>query len=186
MLKSGAIGLTLFILLSAGSSLWAIAPIAIAQVSHASDMATHGVGNGDRQFLQQAANDGAAEVSLAQLALTQASAQQTRQLAQQLLDDHMQIDRELVTLANLKQDAEPAKPPATANDTQQQLEGLHGNDFDRAYVDDMVQSHQRAVELFAKTARNSTDPDIRHFAQTKLPILQHHLALARELADHDR
>lgn len=186
MLKPGAIGLTLFTFALAGSSLWAIAPIAVAQVSHASDMTTHGVGNGDRQFLQQAANDGAAEVSLAQLALTQASTQQTRQLAQQLLDDHMQIDRELVTLANLKQDAEPANPPAAANDMRQQLEGLHGNDFDRAYVNDMVQSHQRAIELFAKTARNSTDPDIRLFAQTKLPILQHHLALARELADHDR
>jgi putative membrane protein len=146
-------------------------------------MATRGVGNGDRQFLQQAANDGAAEVSLAQLALKRASTQQTRQLAQQLLDDHMQIDRELATLANLKQDAEPAKPPAAASDVQQRLQELHGDDFDRAYVSDMVQSHQRAVELFAKTARNSTDPDIRRFAQTKLPILQHHLALARALAD---
>lgn len=185
MLKPGAIGLTLFIFALAGSSLWAIAPVAIAQVSHASDMAARGVGNGDRQFLRQAADDGAAEVSLAQLALKQASAQQVQQLAQQLLDDHMQINRELVTLANLKQDAQPARPSAAANDEQQRLQGLNGSDFDSAYVNDMVQSHQRAVELFAKAARNSTDADISHFAQTKLPILQHHLALARELADHD-
>lgn len=185
MLKPGAVGLTLFIFALASSSLWAISPIAHAQVNHASDMATRGVGNGDRQFLQQAANDGAAEISLAQLALKQAESQQVRQLAQQLLDDHMQTNRELVTLANLKQDAQSTEPSSTAADVQQQLQGLHGNDFDRAYVNDVVQSHQRAVELFAKTARNSTDPDIKQFAQAKLPILQHHLALARELAGHD-
>ena len=186
MLKPSAVGLTLFTLMLAGSSLWAVTPIATAQVNHASDMATHGVGNGDRQFLQQAADDGAAEVSFAQLALKQAKSQQVRQLAQQLLDDHMQANRELVILANLKQDAQPANPPSAANEAQQQLQALHGDDFDRAYVTDMVQSHQRAVELFSKAARNSTDPDIRHFAQTKLPILQHHLTLARELADHDQ
>jgi putative membrane protein len=186
MLKPGAVGLALFTFVLAGLPLWATPSMVTAQVNHASDMTTRGVGNGDRQFLQQAADDGAAEVSLAQLALKQAGSQQVRQLAQQLLDDHMQANRELVTLANLKQDAQAANPPPAANEMQQQLQGLHGGDFDRAYVDDMVQSHQRAVELFAKTARNSTDPDIKHFAQTKLPILQHHLVLARELAGHDR
>lgn len=185
MLKPGAVGLTLFTLALAGSSLWAISPIAHAQVNHASDMTAHTLGNADRQFLQQAADDGAAEVSFAQLALKQATSQQVRQLAQQLLDDHMQANRELVTLANLKQDAQPAQPPASANERKQQLQDMHGADFDRAYVEDMVQSHQHAVELFAKAARNSADPDIKHFAQTKLPILQHHLALARGLADHD-
>jgi putative membrane protein len=186
MLKPGAVGLTLFTFALAASALWAIPPIALAQVNHASDMTARGVGNADRQFLQQAADDGVAEVSFAQLALKQAKSQQVRQLAQQLLDDHMQANRELVTLANLKQDAQPANQPSSANDMQQQLQRLQGDDFDRAFVADMVQSHQHAVELFAKAARNSTDPDIRQFAQTKLPILQHHLAMARELADHDR
>ena len=183
MLKSGAFRTTLLTMAWAGSSLWAISPIAIAQVNHASDMTSRGVGNGDRQFLQQAADDGAAEVSLAQLALKQAKSQQVRQLAQQLLDDHMQANRELVTLTNLKQDAQAAKAPSSADDLQKRLQALQGDDFDRAYVNDMVQSHQRAVELFSKTARNSSDPDVKHFAQTKLPILQHHLAMAQQLAD---
>ena len=184
MFKPGAFGLTLLTVTLAGSSLWAISPIAIAQVNHASDMTSHNLGNGDRQFLQQAADDGAAEVSLAQLALKQAKSQQVRQLAQQLLDDHMQANRELVTLTNLKQDAQPAKAPLATNALEQQLEALQGDDFDRAYVNDMVQAHQRAVELFSRTARNSSDPDVKQFAQTKLPILQHHLSMARELADH--
>jgi putative membrane protein len=183
MFKPGAFGLTLLTMAVASSSLWAFAPMAMAQVDHASDMTARGVGNGDRQFLQQAADDGAAEVSLAQLALKQAKSQQVRQLAQQLLDDHMQADRELVTLTNLKQDAQAAKTPSSATGMEQQLRALQGDDFDRAYVNDMVQSHQRAVELFSKTARNSGDPDVKHFAQTKLPILQHHLAMAQALAD---
>jgi len=183
MLRPGAIGRTLFTLVLAAVVPWAMPPTAQAQVNHASDMATHGVGTTDRQFLQQAADEGAAEISLALLALKQAKSQQVRQLAQQLLDDHIQTNRELVTLTNLKQDAQPAKAPSADNDVQQRLQTLHGDEFDRAYVDQMVQSHQRAVEIFAKTARNSTDADVKHFAQTKLPVLQHHLALARELAD---
>lgn len=184
MLKRGAVGPAFLTLALAISTPWAISPMAHAQVNHASDMASHGIGNGDRLFLQQAADDGVAEIALAQLALKQGTSQQVRQLAQQLLDDHTQANRELVTLTNLKQDAQSANVPSAASEVQQRLQALHGDEFDRAYVDEIVQSHQRAVQMFARTARNSTDPDVKHFAQTKLPILQHHLALARELADH--
>lgn len=156
-------------------------PLALAhpQLNHASDMPAHGVHARDRAFLQQAANEGAAEVLLAQLALKQASSPSVRQLAQQLLDDHMQIDRELVRLTNLKQDAQPAVPSPAANEARTQLQGLHGPAFDHRYVNDVIDSHQRALAAFGAAARDSLDPDVKQFAQNRIPMLQHQLALAK-------
>ncbi|HEX7815106.1 DUF4142 domain-containing protein [Dyella sp.] len=152
-----------------------------AQVNHATDMASRGLGTKDRQFLQAAANNGAAEVVMAQMALQQAKSQQIRQFAQQLLDDHMQINRELVKLTNLKQDAQPAKVPAQDSEMQKKLHALHGSDFDQAYVADMVQAHQNSVIVFTRATQESSDPDVKHFATTTLPLLQHHLELAKGL-----
>ncbi|HEY9130645.1 MAG TPA: DUF4142 domain-containing protein [Dyella sp.] len=161
---------------------WPMALVAHPQLNHASDMPAHGVHARDRAFLQQAANEGAAEVLLAQVALKQASSPSVRQLAQQLLDDHMQIDRELVRLTNLKQDAQPAMPPPAANQKRTQLQGLHGPAFDRGYVDDVIDSRQRALAAFGAAARDSLDPDVKQFAQNRLPMLQHQLMLAKAIA----
>ena len=152
------------------------------EVTHASDMTNRAANQIDRQFLQQAADESAAEVAMAQLALRQATAVEVRQLAQQLLDDHMQMIRDMVKLSNLKQDAQPAKPTPKDQQQLQQLQAQHGKDFDHAYLHDMVQAHQDAVELYNKAARDGTDPDVKQYAQDKLPILQHHLSLSRKLA----
>jgi putative membrane protein len=71
-------------------------------------------------------------------------------------------------------------PPPTGIDPNQQevidrLSTARGRDLDRAYVDAPVKAHKVAVELFSTYARESDDPELKHFAQQTLPTLEEHL-----------
>jgi len=50
-----------------------------------------------------------------------------------------------------------------------------GADFDKAYVDMMVEDHKKDIAAFKKAAGSVSDNDIKNFATTTLPTLQKHL-----------
>lgn len=56
-----------------------------------------------------------------------------------------------------------------------------GNDFDRNYVEHLVNSHERSVELYEDAAEDASDPDIQAFARATLPKLQQHHATVERL-----
>lgn len=58
-----------------------------------------------------------------------------------------------------------------------------GDEFDREYVDLMVDQHERDVQLFQKTAKGAQDPDVREFASKHLGKLQAHLDRAKNLME---
>src|SRR5690606_2105183 len=58
-----------------------------------------------------------------------------------------------------------------------------GEEFDREYVDLMVDQHERDVQLFQKTAKGADDPDVRKFANQHLGKLQAHLDRAKNLME---
>lgn len=70
---------------------------------------------------------------------------------------------------------------ASAQRTMERLQGLSGADFDRAFVQQMVSDHKRAVADFQRAAARASDSDVRRFAQQTLPGLQEHLQQARTL-----
>lgn len=62
------------------------------------------------------------------------------------------------------------------------LERLKGAEFDRAYMQHMVQAHREAVQLFDRGSRDATDPQVKAFASSTLPTLRGHLESAQSLA----
>jgi putative membrane protein len=66
--------------------------------------------------------------------------------------------------------------------TKEQLEGLSGDKFDKAYMQRMVRDHEQAVALFQDEAKNGKDTDVRDLANSTLSALQEHLKQAREIA----
>jgi putative membrane protein len=61
------------------------------------------------------------------------------------------------------------------------LSGLSGRDFDRAYAEEMVQDHERAVKLFQKYQQESSNKELGAFAKQTLPVLEEHLQMAQTL-----
>jgi putative membrane protein len=134
----------------------------------------------DQTFVTKAAKDGQAEVELATLAQKKATSEQARSLASQLRTDHERANAELMEIARRKGiNVDPSSMP----DQQQvasKLTNLSGADFDRAYTDEMVQAHQRAVQLFEDVSHTGDDPDLKAFAAKVLPTLRHHLEMAQQ------
>lgn len=58
-----------------------------------------------------------------------------------------------------------------------------GEEFDREYVDLMVDQHELAVLLFQKHAKEAQDPDVREFAREQVGKLQTHLDRAKNLLE---
>jgi putative membrane protein len=65
--------------------------------------------------------------------------------------------------------------------TKDKLSKLSGNDFDRAYMADMVKDHVADVGDFQKEGSHGRDTDIKNFAEQTLPTLKDHLQQARSV-----
>jgi hypothetical protein len=63
----------------------------------------------------------------------------------------------------------------------QKLEKMNGAAFDRAYVDEMVKSHEKGVAEFERAAQSTTNTQLRGFVEKTLPVLRQHLEMAQQL-----
>jgi len=134
----------------------------------------------DNMFMLTAAQDGKAEVALAELAAKHATRADVKAYAEMLRGDHQKANTELTALASAKKVSLPADVSASQKTTMDKLSKATGAAFDRAYVTEMVTDHQKAVDLFTKAA-NSTDADVKAFATKTLPTLKMHLEDAKKL-----
>lgn len=61
------------------------------------------------------------------------------------------------------------------------LSGLSGKSFDRAYMEDMTEDHEKAVKLFQQYQQHGSNKELRAFAEQTLPVLREHLQMAQTL-----
>jgi len=133
----------------------------------------------DRHFVTKAADDGQAEVQLAQLAASQASNSEVRSFAQKLVDDHTAVNQELMGIASskgVKLDKDDAQ-----DRTYRRLAKKSGSDFDREFIEHMIDDHEKCIKMFEKASNDAKDTEIRGFASKHLADLKDHLARAQSL-----
>jgi putative membrane protein len=147
-----------------------------------SSKASPGLSAADAKFIKEAAAGGMAEVELGQLAAQKASSDQVKQFGQRMVDDHSKANDQLKQLASQKNIDLPQGPSAKHKATKAQLEKLSGDDFDRAYMADMLKDHKKDVADFQRESKTAHDPDIKNFAAQTLPTLQEHLKQAESIA----
>lgn len=136
----------------------------------------------DQEFLEQAAQNGHAEQSASQLALTKARNPQVKAFAQRMVDEHARVGNELESLAASKNYTPPDEPSLVQKGKEALIGGLSDETFDRRYVNQLgVEAHEATVRLFEEAAREARDPDVKAFATKHLPTLRDHLQAARAL-----
>lgn len=129
----------------------------------------------DSDFMKEAAVGGMAEVEMGKLAATKAANPDVKKFAQMMVDDHTKANNDLKALAAKKGMTLPTDLDSSHKSTMDDLREQAGADFDKAYVEEMVDDHEEDVSKFEDEAKNATDPDVRAFAQKTLPVLQKHL-----------
>jgi putative membrane protein len=134
----------------------------------------------DLEFAKKAAGDGMAEVKLGQLASQQAESAQVKQFGQRMVDDHSSANDKLRSIARQEGIDLPQGMRDQAQQAYNDLQSKSGHGFDQAYMDKMVEDHQKAVDLFQQEAQSGEDADLQSFAEQTLPTLQEHLDLAQK------
>src|SRR5262245_37479317 len=136
--------------------------------------------NPDMDFVIKATSGGELEIKASRVALAKASSEAVKKFAQRMIDDHTRAARELMDVASRK-----GFRPVPAM-TEKHLDvfvrlGKELKDFDAQYAASQVESHEEAVALFEKQAKEGKDADLKAFAEKTLPTLKEHLKLAQDL-----
>lgn len=136
----------------------------------------------DKTFVKKAAEGGLAEVELGQLATQKASSEEVKKFGQRMVDDHSKANDQLKQVAAQQHIDLPTEPNAKDKATKARLEKLSGEQFDRAYMNNMVRDHRKDVGEFAHEAKMGKDPAVKSFAESTLPTLREHLKEAERIA----
>ena len=135
----------------------------------------------DKSFADKAAMSGMKEVEASKAALQHASGADVKQFAQTMVDDHTKANEKLKDLAQSNGWTLPGDMDASMRKDVDALAMKQGTDFDKAYIAAMVKDHDMAVKLFGGEAQGGSNPQLKDFAKTTLPTLQHHQSMAKEL-----
>jgi putative membrane protein len=130
----------------------------------------------------KAAQGGAAEVKLGQLAADKASNQKVKDFGKRMATDHGKAGTELNTIAQKKSLQAPSDLTSEDQALYQRLNGLSGQAFDKAYMSEMVKDHQKDIAEFQREADSGKDSDVKSFASKTLPTLREHLQMAKDAA----
>ena len=129
----------------------------------------------DNDFAVKAANGGILEMEVARLAREKAQRSDVKDFAAMIMSDHQKANDEPKALAGRKNITLPARLGEGDQKHVDELAKLSGAEFDKKYVDLMVEDHEEDVKLFKEAADDAEDPDLKAFAAKTLPTLQKHL-----------
>jgi putative membrane protein len=104
------------------------------------------VSNSDKDFVRDLAIAGMAEVELGKLAVDKSGNTEVKKFGQMMIDDHSKASDDLEAIIS----KHGIMPPTAVDDKHRKLRddlaGKQGADFDRAYIEAMVEGHDDVLE----------------------------------------
>ena len=135
----------------------------------------------DKKFVHDAAEGGLAEVD-GKLAAEKGSTEDVKKFGQRMVDDHSKANDELKQIASAKGVDLPTELSAKDKMLKTRLSKLNGQNFDKAYMENMVRDHKKDVSDFARESSAGGDTQVKEFAAKTLPTLKEHLKQAEGIA----
>jgi putative membrane protein len=152
----------------------------------AATAADTGLSEADRAFVTKAAQGGLMEVAAGKLAAQRGLDAAVKTFGQRMVTDHTAANEQLQSLAHSKQLVLPDSLSKDQSAALGKLETLIGRDFDQTYSRMMVKDHTEDISEFEKEVKRGQDVEIKSFARSTLPTLQHHLTLATKLDSQEK
>jgi putative membrane protein len=142
-----------------------------------------GVEKVDAEFIVDAANGGMTEIQLGKTAMQKGISKQVKNFGAMMIKDHSKINDMIKAIAVTKNISIPKAPGVKEQKIISKLTGKSGKDFDKAYIDDMIEDHKDDIKAFQTAAKKCLDPDVKSFAVKTIPILQEHLDAINAIKD---
>jgi len=128
-------------------------------------------------FMDTAAVGGMMEVDLGKLALEKSANAQVKKFAAQMIADHSKAGTDLKAVAAKLEHLLPSAYPADVQGHIDAMKKLSGKEFDKHYMDMMVNDHVKTLDLFRSAS--SLRAEIKEFAARTLPVLEKHYQMAK-------
>ncbi|MCD2423254.1 DUF4142 domain-containing protein [Niabella pedocola] len=135
----------------------------------------------DAKFAVDAANGGMAEVQLGEMAQSKGTDPGVKEFGKMMVDDHSKANDELKMIAAGKNITLPAAPGDDMQKVAKDLSSKSGADFDKAYIKQMVDDHEKTIKLFEDAEKDVQDSDLKAFVIKTLPVLRTHLEHVKAL-----
>ncbi|MEV4714343.1 DUF4142 domain-containing protein [Micromonospora sp. NPDC049374] len=139
----------------------------------------------DTQYLQAVHQVNLYEIAAGELAQEKGQNQQVKELGQQFVTDHTELDQSVQDLAGQLNVELPSEPTTDQQAGLDQLNNASGEEFDRLWVTQELAGHVQAIQATQTEISQGTEPQVVQLAQTALPVLQAHydalVMLAEEL-----
>lgn len=132
-------------------------------------------------FMTKVASSGMMEVELGKLAQEKGTSQDVKNFGQMMVTDHTKANDNLKQLAMQKNIVLPDSMGQAHMDHVNELREKTGAEFDKAYIEMMVEAHETDIDLFQNAANDMQDAEVKSFASTTLPVLQQHQERAKQI-----
>ena len=136
----------------------------------------------DETFMMSAAQAGMVEVKLGEVAAKKATQPNVKEFAAMMVTDHSKANKELQAIAAKNGVTLPSKLDAAHKEKVDKISKLSDEQFDKAYVSEMVKDHEKVAASFEKASKTAQNLELKSFAATTLPIIKTHLKHAKALA----
>ena len=136
----------------------------------------------DKAFLRDATQGSNFEIQAAQLALQKSKSPDVQQFAQMMIHDHNQLNEQMKPIASQAGVMPPTGISKKDKAVYAKLQGLNGDDFDKAYIQDMIKDHTADLKAFQTEANSGQLPAEKNAASQGATVVQMHLQHAQQLA----
>jgi len=136
-------------------------------------------------FVTKAAAGDMFEIAAGRAAAQKAANPEVKKFARMMIEAHTKTTEGLKS-AVTSSGQTLALPTTLPSDLQAKLDDLSkktGADFDRAYMEIMVDAHQDALNLMQRFAQDGDVAPIKQFAAATAPAVQEHLTKAKGIRD---
>lgn len=137
--------------------------------------------SGDHTFAMKAGQANLAEIELGKLALQKSTTDDVKKFAQMMVDDHGKALDELKRIAEKKNITLPTELDAKHKTLSDRLSKLSGAEFDREYMQAMVDGHKEVASELRKESQSGSDPELKEWAAKTLPTVEAHLKQAETI-----
>lgn len=137
----------------------------------------------DQRYFRDMAQDNMFEVQTGKLAQQRARSDEAKKFGERMVEDHGKMLEEQRTMAKSKKVSMPKEPNRQQQAALKKLQGVKGEQFDAAYMSEMVNDHEKAVKLLKEAAQNARDAELKAMVEKATPVIEEHLQMAKEISD---
>lgn len=141
------------------------------------------LGSADQNFVKSVALSGMLEIAAGKMAGEKSKDTAIQNFGRILVKHHQQLAKDLKDVVSQRDIQFPEKLDDSHQQKMDSLAAIPTAEFDRAFLQLMIQDHKTAVSLFDQIGAHGKDVQLQAFANKNIPIIRKHLKLANDLIE---